>query len=268
MKILKYFILLSVVVVSVQTQEVSAKKNLRAKAWYVAKLNGKKVYSSEKATKVRSIASISKIMAMLVVLEKGLILDKKTTMIKNDWVVAKGGCRTRLKVGKSYTNRDLLHAAVMGSDNRAVPALGRAVGLNPELLVDEMNKRAKLMGLKHTKFVEPTGIDHDNVSTAKEILYILKAASMNRVLSIVMSKASYDAKEVGTGRKITYNNTNLLTRKRKVVVGKTGFNSSAGYCLATVVKIKNVGPVAFVILGSSSKYSRFADFRKLRKKLF
>jgi D-alanyl-D-alanine carboxypeptidase len=108
----------------------------------------------------------------------------------------------------------------MGSDNRAVPALGRAVGLNPELLVDEMNKRAKLMGLKHTKFVEPTGIDHDNVSTAKEILYILKAASMNRVLSIVMSKASYDAKEVGTGRKITYNNTNLLQKPVKILTCK------------------------------------------------
>src|SRR6476469_7843967 len=102
---------------------------------------------------VRPIASISKLMAMLVVLDpvRHLELDAPTTMIDSDRQIAFGGARSRLPVGMSFTNRDLLHAALMASDNRAVPALGRAVGLDPQAMVGAMNAKAKELGLQHTK---------------------------------------------------------------------------------------------------------------------
>ena len=191
------------------------KSNPVAKAWLVVSLDGKTVFESKNAEKVRSIASLSKMMATLVIVESGIKLNKKTKLIPHDWVVARGGCRTRLKRNHYYSNRDLLHAALLGSDNRAIPALGRAVGLNVDSLVKKMNRRAKLMGLKHTHFKEPTGISHDNVSTAKEVLRILRAVSKNRIISTIMKKATYTVIDEKTKRRIVYNNTNILTRRRR-----------------------------------------------------
>lgn len=217
---------------------------------------------------MRSIASLTKIMATLVVVESGLKLDKITKMIPHDWVVAKGGSRTRLKRNKHYTNRDLLHAALMGSDNRAIPALGRAVGYNVHSLVRAMNRRAKRMGLKKTHFKEPTGISYSNKSTAREVLIMLRAASRNKVISSIMRKESYTAIERETKRKIIYNNTNILTRKRsrKIIAGKTGFNKKAGYCLATAMIRGVAGKVGFVVLGSTGMLRRFSDYHVLNRR--
>jgi len=244
------------------------KERPQAKAWLVASLDGRHDFVARNADQVRSIASLSKMMAILVVLDHGLKLDGMTKLIPHDWVVAKGGCRTRLKRNKLYSNRDLLHAAVLGSDNRAIPALGRAVGLNAESMVLAMNRRARRMGLKHTHFKEPTGISYDNVSTAREVLIILRAASRNRILSHVMQTETYTVVEKTTKQKVIYNNTNILTRKhsRKIIAGKTGFNAKAGYCLATAMERKDVGKVGFIILGSTGMLRRFNDYHLLNQR--
>src|SRR5262249_43510589 len=101
---------------------------------------------------VRPIASISKLMAMMVVLDHKLDLDAQTAISDEDRRIALRGARSRLPVGMTFTNRDLLHAALMASDNRAVPALGRAVGLGPEQMTAAMNARARELGLKVTTF--------------------------------------------------------------------------------------------------------------------
>lgn len=219
---------------------------------------------SVKADEVRSIASLSKLMAALVIVERGLKLDEVTEITRADRRVGSGGSRSRLLLGARFTNRDLLYAALLASDNVAVSALGRAVGLNPKELVEEMNRRARLMGLKHTEFKDPVGIDHGNVSTAREVAYILRAALKNNVLKVVMGRNEYFVR-AHWPRNLTANylNTNLLMHRGSISVvgGKTGYNSRAGYCFASAVKTRRHGTVLGVVLGSRSRLSRFSDFR-------
>ena len=176
-----------------------------------------------------------------------------------------GGCRSRLKLGARFKNRDLLYAALLASDNVAISALGRSVGMSPKKLVATMNRRARLMGLKQTKFKDPVGIDHGNVSTAREVASILRAALKNRVLKVVMGRSAHFVRAVWP-RTLTANylNTNIFLHRGKlsVVGGKTGYNSKAGYCFASGVKTSRHGTVLGVVLGSSSKLSRFRDFKK------
>ena len=240
------------------------------KIWYVASADGKRVLLEKDKDKTWSIASLSKMMAILVIVEQGLNLNDKTTLTDSDWALSAGGSRTRLKRKIPYPNRDLLHAALLGSDNRAVLGLGRAVGLNAQALTVKMNARARAMGLKITTFMDPTGIAHENVSTAWEVGRILKATSENKTISDVMQTVTYTVVEKPGNRQIVYNNTNILTResgRRKVLAGKTGFNSSAGYCVATLMEVPGFGPLVFVVLGSSGMYQRFADVNALRAEL-
>ncbi|MBU1382934.1 serine hydrolase [Myxococcota bacterium] len=265
MKHLIFFLISSFLLISAPQARRPRKERPVAKAWIAITLDGT-VLSERNADDVRSIASLSKLVATLVVVEEGLKLDAVTTMIESDWKIAAGGSRTRLKRGKSYTNRDLLHAALLGSDNRAIPALGRAVGLNALSMVVKMNVRVRKMGLKKTLFLDPTGINYGNISTAREFVRILKEVMKNKILASVMKKETYTVKRKGL-RSIIYNNTNILTRygKYNVQAGKTGFNYSAGYCLATIVKEKNLPPVAYVVLGSSGLLKRFGDFYLIRR---
>ncbi len=219
---------------------------------------------------VRPIASISKLMAMMVVLDRKLDLNGQTEIIEEDRRIALRGARSRLPVGMIFTNDDLLHAALMASDNRAVPALGRAVGLSPERLTAAMNSKARELGLKVTTFGDPTGLDHRNVSTPLEVARMLKAALSDPLIARICQTPHYVAHPVaGRGRgPIEYNNTDVLVRagKHEVLGGKTGYNDLAGYCMAIAARLSEAGgktrDVAMVFLGSSGKLTRFADFSR------
>ena len=218
---------------------------------------------------VRPIASISKLMAMLVVLDptRHLELDAPTTMIESDKQIAFGGARSRLPVGLSFTNRDLLHAALMASDNRAVPALGRAVGLDPPHLVAAMNAKAKELNMKSTHFEDPVGLNPGNTSTPRDLVLMLRAATHQPLISEITQKAKYVAHPVGKpGWTIEYNNTDVIARSGKfsVLTGKTGYTDLALYCLAIAVRMAAAEPhdVAMVFLGAVGKMTRFADFHR------
>jgi D-alanyl-D-alanine endopeptidase (penicillin-binding protein 7) len=215
---------------------------------------------------VRSIASISKLMAMMVVLDRGLDLDKTTVIVDDDRKLAVRGARSRLPVGLTFTNRDLLHAALMASDNRAVPALGRAVGLAPELLAAEMTKKAIALGLAHTSFGDPTGLDDRNHSTPREVAKFLMAAIHYPLIAEITRKATYLARAVDTRRHyaVEYTNTDVWARgsRYQVLGGKTGYTDLAGYCLAIAAHLDGRGDVAMVFLGEQGKMTRFADFAR------
>ena len=234
-----------------------------AKAFFFRRMKSPRSISAKNADEVRSIASLSKLMAAIVIAERHLKLDEITTITRTDRKVGSGGSRSRLLLGAKFTNRDLLYAALLASDNVAISALGRAVGLTPKELVSAMNRRAKLMGLKHTKFKDPVGIDHGNVSTAREVASILRAALKNRVLKAVMGKSEHFVRAVWP-KTLTANylSTNLFLHrgKYKIVGGKTGYNSKAGYCFATAIETDSHGTVLGVVLGSKGKLSRFRDF--------
>jgi D-alanyl-D-alanine endopeptidase (penicillin-binding protein 7) len=196
-----------------------------------------------------------------------LELDAPTTMIESDKQIAFGGARSRLPVGMSFTNRDLLHAALMASDNRAVPALGRAVNLNPRELVAAMNAKAKELGMKNTRFEDPVGLNPGNTSTPRDLVVMLKAAIRQPLISEITQKAKYVAHPVGKpGWAIEYNNTDLIARSGKfsVLTGKTGYTDLALYCLAIAVRMAAAQPhdVAMVFLGAVGKMTRFADFHR------
>src|SRR5262245_33782664 len=137
----------------------SGQPNIQAQAAVVVDLRTGGEYFARNPDAVRPIASISKLMAALVVLEQGLALDGTQTITKADKECAWKGARSRLLEGMTLTHRDLLRAALVSSDNRAVPALARAVGLSPGQLTVAMTKKAQALGLAHTEFKDPTGLD-------------------------------------------------------------------------------------------------------------
>ncbi len=240
--------------------------NVQAQSAVVVDLDGNEELFTKNPDEVRPIASISKLMAVLVVLEHKPDLDAATTMIDSDRQIAQGGARSRLPIGMSFTNRDLLHAALMASDNRAVPALGRAVGLDPSQLVAAMNAKAKELGLQHTTFEDPVGLNSNNRSTARDLVGLLRAAMKNPTITEITQKAKYVAHPVGKpGWTIEYTNTDVLARSGRieVITGKTGYTDLALYCLAVAVKMANTRPVAMVFLGAVGKMTRFADFSRV-----
>jgi D-alanyl-D-alanine endopeptidase (penicillin-binding protein 7) len=211
----------------------------------------------------RPIASISKLAATLAVMDKGLELEGLTTITKADIEVAKGGARSRLLEGLTLSNRDLLHSALMGSDNRAIPALGRAVKLSPSQLTAAMNAKARDLGLKSTRFHEPTGLSVENVSTPRETIAMLKAVMAHPVLGPITRRGEYDAHPVGRPP-IKYFNTDHPAQRNNVQVlaGKTGYNDNARYCLVIATKID--GRTYFMsFLANEGKLTRFGDVARV-----
>jgi serine-type D-Ala-D-Ala endopeptidase (penicillin-binding protein 7) len=220
--------------------------------------NGQEVFN-RKADQPRAIASISKLAAMLVVADRGLDLDGLTTMKKVDLEVARGGAPSRLPEGMTLSNRDLLHAALLGSDNRAVSALGRAVGLTASQFAEAMNKKVAQLGLKQTHFREPTGRSPENVSTPRETIAMLRAAMANPLLGPVLHRVEYDAHPVGRGA-IRYVNTHRPAHRANsdVMGGKTGFNDAARYCLVLATRVDGHS-YGMAFLGTEGKLTRFGD---------
>jgi D-alanyl-D-alanine endopeptidase (penicillin-binding protein 7) len=211
----------------------------------------------------RPIASISKLAATLVVMDKGLELEGLTTITKGDIDAARGGAKSRLLEGLTLSNRDLLHAALMGSDNRAIPALGRAVKLTPAQLAAAMTAKARALGLKNTRFHDPTGLSTENVSTPRETIAMLKAVMNHPVLGPITHRLEYEAHPVGKPP-ITYNNTYRPAVRPNIQVlgGKTGYNDDARYCLVIATKID--GQVCYMsFLANEGKLTRFGDVARV-----
>jgi D-alanyl-D-alanine endopeptidase (penicillin-binding protein 7) len=236
--------------------------NVQALASVVLDEGGRTVYGRN-PDKERPIASISKLAATLAVMDKGLELEGLSTINKGDIEIAKGGARSRLLDGMTLSNRDLLHAALMGSDNRAIPALGRAVKLTPPQLTAAMNAKARQLGLKNTRFHEPTGLSTGNVSTPRETIAMLKEVIAHPVLGPITRRAEYDAHPVGKPP-IRYINTDHQAQRGNIQVlgGKTGYNDDARYCLVVATKIDG-RTYYMAFLGNEGKLTRFGDVARV-----
>lgn len=215
------------------------------------------------ADEIRPIASTTKIFVAMVVRRKGIDLDGWTKITRTDVRQALGGSRTRLDVGEQFKNRDLLRAMLISSDNRAPTALGRAVGLDTHELVLAMNKLAKELGLKKTKFTDPSGL-HGNVSTAREMGLALRATLEDKVLREIMGTETYTIRSKDRSASIDYINTNvpLQSKRHDVIGGKTGYTTSAGYCFITGARFEK-HEVMMVFLGAPEKLTRFGDFNRV-----
>jgi len=223
---------------------------------------GAEIYAKD-ADEVRAIASTTKIFVALVVRKKELALDDYTEITRADAKAAKGGSRTRLDIGQSFKNVDLLRAMLMASDNRAPTALARAVGLDHDQLIDELNAVAKDLGLKKTRFTDTSGL-RGNVSTAREMALATRAALDDDLLREIMSTETVEIVSKSGYAKITYANTNqaLTAHKYKVLGGKTGYTTNAGYCFVAGAEIGG-REVVMSFLGGDGKLTRFADFNRV-----
>jgi D-alanyl-D-alanine endopeptidase (penicillin-binding protein 7) len=236
--------------------------NIQALGALVIDDTGHELYARN-PDKERPIASISKLAATLVVMDRGLELEELSTIAKADLDVARGGAKSRLLEGMTLSNRDLLHAALMGSDNRAIPALGRAVKLSGTQLAAAMTAKAKALGLKNTRFHDPTGLSTENVSTPRETIAMLKAVMNHPVLGPITHRLEYDAHPVGKPP-ITYNNTYRPAVRPNIQVlgGKTGYNDDARYCLVIATKVD--GHTYFMsFLSNEGKLTRFGDVARV-----
>ena len=163
---------------------------------------------SKNPDEVRPIASISKLLAMLVVLDHKLNFEAASTISQDDARRTVRGAKSRLLVGFALSNRDLFHAALMASDNRAVLALGRSVGLSPTEFAREMTAKAQSLGLRKTTFHDPTGLDYGNVSSPRETVAMLLAALKNPLIAKAVKTRTYVAKTLGAKKRtIDYSNT-------------------------------------------------------------
>jgi len=223
---------------------------------------GAEVYAKD-ADEVHAIASTTKIFVAMAVRRKGLVLDDWTEITQADVKAARGGARTRLDRGQTFQNEDLLRAMLMASDNRAPSALGRAVGLDRDGLIDEMNAVAKDLGLKQTKFTDTSGL-RGNVSTAREMALALKAAIDDPVLAKIMTTSWVRITSKSGYAKLDYGNTNsaLQAGKYTVTGGKTGYTRKAGYCFIVGTEIDGTTYV-MAFLGAEGKSTRFADFNRV-----
>lgn len=237
--------------------------NIQALGALVVDLDTGQELFSRKPDSPRAIASLSKLAAVLTVLDRQLDLEGLTTMKKVDSEVARGGARSRLLEGMILSNRDLLHAAMLGSDNRAISALGRAVGLGSAQLTTLMNRKVASLGLRLTRFREPTGLSQENQSTPREVIVLLKTAIKHPILGPIVRRHEYNAHPVSRPP-IKYFSTHRPAARSNLQVlgGKTGYNDAARYCLVFAAQIqgRNYG-MAF--LSTEGELTRFGDVARV-----
>ena len=207
----------------------------------------------------RPIASITKVMTALVLLDQEPELARDVVVSRRD---VRRASTTRLARGERVTLDALLHLALIASDNAAARMLARASGWGTRLFVERMNLKAAELGLHGTRFVEPSGLDERNVSTPYDVARLIAAAGEVPALSRIMRKWTHRLRT--DRRRVNIRNTNRLLRSRHVIRGgKTGFINEAGYCLTALVELPDADPVALVVLGARSNAGRFREARRL-----
>ena len=207
------------------------------------------------------MASITKVMTALVFLESNTPLTTEVTVQRSDVAHAS---TTYLRTGFKLPAEDLLNLLLVGSDNAAARALARSSNLGYDAFILRMNEKAKELGLESTVYADPSGLLAANMSSAYDLARLIAYAAADERISAIMRKTSFST-SMGT-RVITANSTNQIVRSGDidVVGGKTGFISSSGYCLATLLRLPQTGQqVAFVVLGAKTNASRFWETRHL-----
>ena len=224
--------------------------------------SGETLYAKNQGA-VLPIASITKLMTAIVILDAGLNLEQRVAISGEDYDHLKG-TRSRLRPGSVLTRDELLLLALMSSENRAAASLARTFPGGTEAFVAAMNAKARVLGMNDTRFVEPTGLSSGNVSSARDLARLVAAAHEFPLIR------KYSTRESATvhalGRPLGYRNTNGLVRSAQWDIGlsKTGYISEAGRCLVMRVRLAS-REVIVVLLDSWGRLSRIGDANRIRK---
>ncbi len=212
---------------------------------------------------VLPIASLTKLMTGLVIAESNLSMDEPIRITQDD-VDTEKGSSSRLAVGTVLSRGDLMHLSLMSSENRAANALGRTFPGGMDNFVDRMNARAKQLGMKDTRYVEPTGLSSRNQSSAGDLAVLVAVAYKEPMLRELSTS---HGREVEVGRRtLQYNNTNRLVKNPAWDIGlqKTGYISEAGRCLVMQTQVSG-RKLIMVFLDSAGKLSRLGDAERVRQ---
>jgi len=236
--------------------------DVRSHAYYVLDESASSVLAARNERVAVPIASITKLMTALVVLEAGQPMDQVVTITADD-VRGTSGSSSRLAVGYRLTRQNLLHLALMSSENRAAHALCRSYPRGLHACVEAMNQKAAALGMTTAHFVEPTGLSSSNVASPLDLAKLVLAAAGNRTIRDDSTSARHTVSV--NQRQLEFRNTNLLVANPawQVDVQKTGYSSEAGRCLVMQTVIDG-RPVVMVLLNSYGKYTRIADAKRVR----
>lgn len=247
---------------SIQQQATYAGPLLNARSALIMNANTGQVLYQKNMDSVRPIASISKMMAAMVLLDARLNMNELVTITDSEIDRLKG-TSSRLSIGSTLTRNQLLHLGLMSSENRAIHALGRTYPGGMSAFVAAMNRKAQSLGMSNTRFYEPTGLDSRNVSTARDLSIMVRAANKYpkiRQLSTSNSGSVYTS----AGKTQNYKNSNALIREGQwnISVQKTGYIRESGRSMVLQAQMGHE-PVVIVVLGSSTSASRVNDARAL-----
>ncbi|MEW6676795.1 MAG: serine hydrolase [Pseudomonadota bacterium] len=230
-----------------------------------------------------SIASITKLMTAMVTLDAGLSMDEEITINSAD-VDRLKGTTSRLALGTTLTRGELMHLALIASENRAASALSRAYPGGRDAFIAAMNRKARALGMTDSHFVDSTGLNSANKATASDLARMVDAAYRYPAIRDISTAAGFDvvlpAKKVvkirengrikrvtrDITRQVAFTNTNALTRNGEwdIGVSKTGYINEAGRCLVMQARISEK-PVIIVLLDSWGKWSRIGDANRIKK---
>ena len=219
------------------------------------------VLYQKNANRVMPIASISKLMSAIVLLDADLNMNELVTITPEEIDRLKG-TGSRLSIGTSLPRKELLHLSLMSSENRATHALARTYPGGINAFVAAMNAKAQSLGMSNSRFYEPTGLDYRNVSTAHDLSRLVAAASKYPLIRR-NSTSNYGAVSTASGS-LRYNNSNALVREGgwNIELQKTGYIREAGRSMVVKANVQNQ-PITIVLLNSPSSTTRVNDARKI-----
>ena len=237
--------------------------DLKSSVALVLDADTNEVLFSKNPQAVLPIASLTKLMTAVVVTEANLPPNEMLTVTEDD-VDTEKNSRSRLKVGTTLSREEMLHLALMSSENRAAHALGRAYPGGLEAFVAAMNRKAHELGMNDTHYVEPTGLSSRNQSSARDLATLVQAAQEYPIIREFSTSPQYEV-ELGH-RPAQFHTTNALVRNPAwdIILQKTGFINEAGRCM--VMQARMAGrKLIMVFLDSAGKYSRIGDAERVRR---
>jgi serine-type D-Ala-D-Ala endopeptidase (penicillin-binding protein 7) len=254
-------VLLAVLALSASAKEIGAPK-LKSSSVLIVDQSDSTVLYSRHADVPAPIASITKLMTALVVMDAKQPLDESIQIGDADRDFPKGAF-SRLTVGTILTRGDLMHLALMSSENRAARALGNNYPGGMPAMVAAMNAKAKSLGMTSAHFVDSNGLSSQNVASPEDLSKLVIAASKNRTIREYSTDKSYAVKV--HRRMIEYRNTDNLVANPawNILVQKTGYIAEAGKCLVMAAVIEGRS-VVIVLLDSFGKYTRVADAQRIK----
>ena len=240
------------------------KLRLRSEGVIIADHSGTILFSRN-ADKPRSIASVTKLMTALVILDTKLPLDEKITITKADRDLRQL-TGSRLKVGAKLTREELLTLAMLSSENRAALALGRTYPGGSEAFTSAMNEKAKSLGMMHSNFIDAAGLSPNNLSTPNDLFLLMQAAEKHHLLKKIAQTRSFTVKPYKRLGPLRYVNTNRFSRNKswELLLSKTGFLTEAGRCLVMKARVDNK-EVTMILLDSYGKLTPFGDANRARE---